>query len=268
MLFKNKKENAGKRNSTCLSISERGCLVWILMKKTMDEVVSYCKQYGFIFQGSEIYGGLANTWDYGPLGTRLKNQVKDAWRYYFIQMRENSYEVDADILMNPRVLYLILSRLLHQSKLITFLWKNLWYNLLNANKHSEYRKETHTKHCGTQRLETERLILRRFISRSKVFQKWKCKPQSVIYLILSVIVMHNSVSVRIVPVQLYLQKYIGLYLFAWSSFCLFHLKKYAKEILEFMKKRLIRSNLKQILYFAISFEIKGQLQVQIKKKNK
>lgn len=68
----------------------------------MDEVVSYCNQYGFIFQGSEIYGGLANTWDYGPLGTRLKNQVKDVWRYYFIQMRENSYEVDADILMNPR----------------------------------------------------------------------------------------------------------------------------------------------------------------------
>lgn len=70
---------------------------------SMDEVVSYCNQYGFIFQGSEIYGGLANTWDYGPLGTRLKNQVKDAWRYYFIQMRENSYEVDADILMNPKV---------------------------------------------------------------------------------------------------------------------------------------------------------------------
>ena len=70
---------------------------------TMEEVVSYCNQYGFIFQGSEIYGGLANTWDYGPLGTRLKNQVKDAWRYYFIQIRENSYEVDADILMNPRV---------------------------------------------------------------------------------------------------------------------------------------------------------------------
>ena len=70
---------------------------------SMDEVVSYCNQYGFIFQGSEIYGGLANTWDYGPLGTRLKNQIKDAWRYYFIQIRENSYEVDADILMNPSV---------------------------------------------------------------------------------------------------------------------------------------------------------------------
>ena len=70
---------------------------------SMDELVAYCSQYGFIYQGSEIYGGLANTWDYGPLGTRLKNQIKDAWRYYFIQRRENSYEVDADILMNPRV---------------------------------------------------------------------------------------------------------------------------------------------------------------------
>lgn len=70
---------------------------------TMEEMVAYCNQYGFIFQGSEIYGGLANTWDYGPLGTRLKNQIKDAWRYYFIQRRENSYEIDADILMNPKV---------------------------------------------------------------------------------------------------------------------------------------------------------------------
>lgn len=70
---------------------------------SMEEVVAYCNQYGFIFQGSEVYGGLANTWDYGPLGTRLKNQLKDAWRKYFIQQRENSYEVDADILMNPRV---------------------------------------------------------------------------------------------------------------------------------------------------------------------
>ena len=68
---------------------------------TMDEMVAYCNQYGFIFQGSEIYGGLANTWDYGPLGTRLKNNIKDAWRYYFIQMRDNSYELDSDILMNP-----------------------------------------------------------------------------------------------------------------------------------------------------------------------
>lgn len=70
---------------------------------TMEKLVTYCKQYGFIFQGSEIYGGLANTWDYGPLGSRLKNNIKDAWRKRFIQERKNSYEVDADILMNPRV---------------------------------------------------------------------------------------------------------------------------------------------------------------------
>ena len=69
----------------------------------MEELVNLCKQYGFIFQGSEIYGGLANTWDYGPLGSRLKNAVKDAWRKRFIQERQNSYELDADILMHPRV---------------------------------------------------------------------------------------------------------------------------------------------------------------------
>ena len=72
-------------------------------KITMDKMVNLCKQYGFIFQGSEIYGGLANTWDYGPLGARLKNNVKDAWRKRFIQERPNAYEVDADILMHPRV---------------------------------------------------------------------------------------------------------------------------------------------------------------------
>lgn len=48
-------------------------------KITMEEMMAYCNRYGFIFQGSEIYGGLANTWDYGPLGTRLKNNIKDAW---------------------------------------------------------------------------------------------------------------------------------------------------------------------------------------------
>ena len=70
---------------------------------TMDKLVNYCKQYGYIFQGSEIYGGLANTWDYGPLGSRLKNNIKDAWRKHFIQERPNAYEVDAAILMHPRV---------------------------------------------------------------------------------------------------------------------------------------------------------------------
>ena len=72
-------------------------------KLTMEKLVNYCKQYGFIFQGSEIYGGLANTWDYGPLGSRLKNNIKDSWRKRFIQERPNAYEVDAAILMHPRV---------------------------------------------------------------------------------------------------------------------------------------------------------------------
>ena len=72
-------------------------------KLTMEKLVNYCKQYGFVFQGSEIYGGLANTWDYGPLGSRLKNAIKDTWRKRFIQERPNAYEVDAAILMHPRV---------------------------------------------------------------------------------------------------------------------------------------------------------------------
>ena len=55
------------------------------MAKNMEELVNFCKQYGYIFQGSEIYGGLANTWDYGPLGSELKNNVKAAWKKKFIQ---------------------------------------------------------------------------------------------------------------------------------------------------------------------------------------
>ncbi len=70
---------------------------------TLEKLVNFCKQYGFVFQGSEIYGGLANTWDYGPLGVRLKNNIKDAWRKKFIQERMNSYELDPSILMHPRV---------------------------------------------------------------------------------------------------------------------------------------------------------------------
>ena len=70
---------------------------------TMEKIVNLCKARGFIYPGSEIYGGLANTWDYGPLGTRLKNNVKDTWRKRFIQERPDAYEVDAAILMHPRV---------------------------------------------------------------------------------------------------------------------------------------------------------------------
>ena len=71
------------------------------MIKSMDTLVALCKNRGYIYPGSEIYGGLANTWDYGPLGVELKNNVKKAWRRKFIQ--ENKYNVglDAAILMNP-----------------------------------------------------------------------------------------------------------------------------------------------------------------------
>ena len=69
----------------------------------LEKIVNLCKQYGFVFQGSEIYGGLANTWDYGPLGVELKNNIKKAWWKKFIQERINSYGLDAAILMNPTV---------------------------------------------------------------------------------------------------------------------------------------------------------------------
>ncbi len=73
------------------------------MVKDMQTIVNFCKSKGFMYQGSEIYGGLANIWDFGPLGCRLKNNVKDAWRKRYIQERENSYEIDASILMHPKV---------------------------------------------------------------------------------------------------------------------------------------------------------------------
>ena len=71
-------------------------------QKTMEKVVALCKHRGFVFPGSEIYGGLANTWDYGPLGVELKNNVKKAWWKKFVQ--ENPYNVgqDSAILMNPQ----------------------------------------------------------------------------------------------------------------------------------------------------------------------
>ncbi len=71
-------------------------------KVTMDKIVNLCKQYGFIFKGSEIYGGLANTWDYGPLGVELKNNVKKAWMKKFVQESIYNVGMDSAILMNPK----------------------------------------------------------------------------------------------------------------------------------------------------------------------
>jgi len=71
-------------------------------EKTMDKIVSLAKTRGFVFQGSEIYGGLANTWDYGPLGVELKNNVKKAWWKKFIQESTYNVGLDSAILMNPQ----------------------------------------------------------------------------------------------------------------------------------------------------------------------
>ena len=72
-------------------------------EKTMEKVVALCKNRGFVYPGSEVYGGLANTWDYGPLGVELKNNVKKAWWKKFVQQSPYNVGVDAAILMNPEV---------------------------------------------------------------------------------------------------------------------------------------------------------------------
>ena len=71
------------------------------VEKTMDKIVALCKNRGFIFPGSDIYGGLANSWDYGPLGVEFKNNVKKAWWRKFIQESPYNVGLDAAILMNP-----------------------------------------------------------------------------------------------------------------------------------------------------------------------
>ena len=71
-------------------------------EKTMDKLVALCKGRGFIYPGSEIYGGLANTWDFGPLGVELKNNIKSAWRKKFIQECKYNVGLDSAILMNPQ----------------------------------------------------------------------------------------------------------------------------------------------------------------------
>lgn len=69
----------------------------------MKHIVDLAKNRGFVFQGSEIYGGLANTWDYGPLGSLLKENLKNLWIREFVQRRPDMVLLDAAILMNPNV---------------------------------------------------------------------------------------------------------------------------------------------------------------------
>lgn len=75
------------------------------MKSTvaLDDIVSLAKRRGFIYQGSDIYGGLSGTWDYGPLGVQLKRNIVDRWWKYFVTSRDDVYGIDAAILMNPKV---------------------------------------------------------------------------------------------------------------------------------------------------------------------
>ncbi len=72
-------------------------------EKTMDKIVAHCKNRGFVYSGSEIYGGLANAWDYGPLGVEMKNNLKRAWWKKFVQERPENVGLDSAILMNPKV---------------------------------------------------------------------------------------------------------------------------------------------------------------------
>ncbi len=75
----------------------------MLELKNFDKIVNLCKSRGFIFPGSDIYDGLANTWDYGPVGVELKNNIKRTWWKTFVQTAPNSFGVDADIFMNSKV---------------------------------------------------------------------------------------------------------------------------------------------------------------------
>src|SRR5918994_3744796 len=88
---------AGPGESELMSTLEKSRVV------TMDKITALCKRRGFVFPGSDIYGGLANTWDYGPLGVELKSRVKQQWWKTFVRNRSDMVGQDAAILMHPRV---------------------------------------------------------------------------------------------------------------------------------------------------------------------
>jgi glycyl-tRNA synthetase len=73
------------------------------MADLMEKIVALCKRRGFVYSGSEIYGGLANTWDYGPLGVELKNNIKEDWWETFVQKRDDIFGLDGGILLNPQI---------------------------------------------------------------------------------------------------------------------------------------------------------------------
>lgn len=73
------------------------------MTVKMEDIVNLAKNRGFVYAGSEIYGGLANTWDYGPYGSILKDNIRNLWLKEFVQKRTDMVQLDAGILMNPQV---------------------------------------------------------------------------------------------------------------------------------------------------------------------
>ena len=79
---------------------EKGC---VMSQAKMEDIISLCKRRGFIYQGSDVYGGLSGTWDYGPLGVQLKRNIMNLWWHRFVDERDDMYGVDAAILMNQKV---------------------------------------------------------------------------------------------------------------------------------------------------------------------
>ena len=75
----------------------------LAMVNSIEKIISLAKRRGFIYPGSEIYGGLANSWDYGPLGVELKNNIKNLWWRKFVHGRDDIVGIDAALIMNPKV---------------------------------------------------------------------------------------------------------------------------------------------------------------------
>ena len=92
--------NLGNNVNRHVANMEKG---FLMSQAKMEDIISLCKRRGFIYQGSDVYGGLSGTWDYGPLGVQLKRNIMNLWWRMFVDERDDSYGVDAAILMNPKV---------------------------------------------------------------------------------------------------------------------------------------------------------------------
>ena len=138
----------------------------------MDKIISLCKRRGFIFPGSEIYGGLANSWDYGPLGVELKNNIKQLWWKKFVSSRDDMVGVDTALIMNPKV------------------WeasghlKNFTDALTECKKcHIRYRADESEKcpNCGSQEATTPKqfnLMFKTFITALDDFTETRLQNQA------------------------------------------------------------------------------------------